>query len=637
MAEQCERIISQHYAPAAVLIDRKFECLYFVGPIARYLRIAPGQPTKDLLSMAQPELRTKLRAIVHKACEENARVSIPGTTSTGDAAGAYRIEAHPLTHEESDLILVCFVDEIASTTKSDRKPSPQDASRVAELEMEIGATRTELLGAIRNLEISGEEQKAINEEALSINEEFQSTNEELLTSKEELQSLNEELTALNSQLHDSLEDQRTTSNDLENVLNSTDVATIFLDKKLNIRFFTPATRLMFNVIPGDIGGPLADLHSLASDPELHSDAAAVLAKHEAIGREIHSSNDRSYIRRTLPYRTRDLGAEAVAGVVITYTDITERKRIADLLAVAKREADLASIAKSRFLAAASHDLRQPLQTLSLLFGLIVNEVTQPSTKDLLARFEKSLAGMSNMLNTLLDLNHIEAGVVQPEIVDIDVGALLRRMKDEFDVQAEARGLTLRVAPCSSHILSDPHLLEQMLRNMLSNALKYTEKGGVLLGCRRRQGRLSIEVCDTGVGIPMDAMGAIFDEHVQLDNSVTGRGPGLGLGLAIVRRVGKLLNHKVEVKSVLGQGSVFSIETKLADAPAAEAAAVAPVKLSPSEAVRTGAILVIEDDPEVSDLLNLTLTKEGYIVLAAAHGEAAFSRQGGGDRAGCDRR
>ncbi len=117
--------------------------------------------------------------------------------------------------------------------------------------------------------------------------------------------------------------------------------------------------------------------------------------------------------------------------------------------------------------------------------------------------------MSNMLNTLLDLNHIEAGVVQPEIVDIDVGALLRRMKDEFDVQAEAPGLTLRVAPCSRHIVSDPHLLEQMLRNMLSNALKYTEKGGVLIGCRRRQGRLSIEVCDTGVGIPDGRHGRHF--------------------------------------------------------------------------------------------------------------------------------
>ena len=145
-----------------------------------------------------------------------------------------------------------------STTRLENPPAP-------ELERELEATRIELQNAIRNLEISGEEQKAINEEALSINEEYQSSNEELLTSKEELQSLNEELTALNSQLQETLERQRTTSNDLQNVLYSTDVATIFLDTDLNIRFyFTPATKLLFSVIPGDVGRPLADYQHLGT-------------------------------------------------------------------------------------------------------------------------------------------------------------------------------------------------------------------------------------------------------------------------------------------------------------------------------------------------------------------------------------
>lgn len=627
IAELCATVISDSYAPAAVLIDRKFKCLFFIGPIGRYLRIAPGQPTIDLLAMAHPDLRAKLRAIVHKACEENARVSSPGIKAgAGDYAGGFRLEAHPITHEEQEVVLVCFVEEPAPIAANDARPAPVDAARVAELEMELAATRTELLGAIRNLEISSEEQKAINEEALSINEEFQSTNEELLTSKEELQSLNEELTALNVQLHEALDLQRTTSNDLENILNSTDVATLFLDDKFNIRFYTPATRLLFNVIPGDVGRPLADLSVLAADPDLLADAKAVLGKREAIGREVRALDGKFYIRRMLPYRQRAPGTEIVAGVVITYTDITERKRIADLLAVAKREADIASIAKSRFLAAASHDLRQPLQTLSLLLGLIANEVATPSTIELLNRFEKALAGMSNMLNTLLDLNHIESGVVQPEIQEIDAGALLLRMKDEFDVQASALGLSLRVVPCRAHIFSDPQLLEQMLRNIISNALKYTEKGGILLGCRRRRGRLSLEVCDTGVGIPVEDMGAIFEEHVQLENGLSGRGPGLGLGLAIVRRVGKILGHKVEVKSVPGRGSIFSIEADFAKAaPAAPAAGAPQAAPPPSAADRRSSILVIEDDPEVSDLLSLTLAREGYHVLAAPHGEAALSR------------
>ena len=165
-------------------------------------------------------------------------------------AGSFSIAVQPVLSEGEELLLICFIDEPKHERRSEvARLRRADVPRVAELEQELEATRTELQGAIRNLEISSEEQKAINEEALSVNEEYQSTNEELLTSKEELQSLNEELTALNSQLQETLERQRTTSNDLQNVLYSTDVATLFLDTNLNIRFFTPATKSLFSVIP----------------------------------------------------------------------------------------------------------------------------------------------------------------------------------------------------------------------------------------------------------------------------------------------------------------------------------------------------------------------------------------------------
>ncbi len=241
-------------------------------------------------------------------------------------------------------------------------------------------------GAIRNLEISSEEQTAINEEALSVNEEFQSTNEELLTSKEELQSLNEELTALNGQLQETLERQRTTSNDLQNVLYSTDVATLFLDTDLNIRFFTPATTRLFRIIPTDVGRPLEHFNALINDDALPSDARTMLHTRKPIEREIEAQNGAWYIRRMLPYRTDDKGVD---GVVITFTDVTERKEIAKALEAAKQQADRANVAKSRFLAAASHDLRQPLQTLALLQGLWRNawrkshqEAYRPSGSDL---------------------------------------------------------------------------------------------------------------------------------------------------------------------------------------------------------------------------------------------------------------
>ena len=212
----------------------------------------------------------------------------------------------------------------------------------------------------------------------------------MLTSKEELQSLNEELTALNSQLQESLQRQRTTSNDLQNVLYSTGVATIFLDTDLNIRFFTPATKALFGVIPGDVGRPLADLTSLATDGALLTDARTVLRTLAPIEREIEGQNGAWYLRRVLPYRAQD---NTVEGVVITFADITERRHVADELEAAKRKAELATVAKSRFLAAASHDLRQPLQSLALVQGLLAKSVEGEGAQQLVARLDETLGAM----------------------------------------------------------------------------------------------------------------------------------------------------------------------------------------------------------------------------------------------------
>ena len=266
-------MVLETYGPAAVLINRKLECLYFQGPVDRYLKVASGRPANDLIAMAREGVRTKLRLAVQRALQDNARVVMPGGRTKGGAgASSFSIVVIPAPSEREDLLLVCFVEEPEPEVGRSGSMAPADVPRVVELERELEATKTELQNAIRNLEISSEEQMAINEEALSVNEEYQSTNEELLASKEELQSLNEELNALNSQLQETLDRQRTTADDLQNVLYSTDVATIFLDTRFNIRFFTPATKALFNVIPSDVGRPLTDLKSLAADDALLDDA-----------------------------------------------------------------------------------------------------------------------------------------------------------------------------------------------------------------------------------------------------------------------------------------------------------------------------------------------------------------------------
>jgi two-component system CheB/CheR fusion protein len=612
LAELGRRLVLDRHAPASVLIGADNETLFSLGPVDRYLRMAPGHATHDLLAMARPGLRAKLRAAI--AAARRTRETAVERVQT--AEGALDVEASPVPEGGPDVLLVCFSPARVPAPAPAPEGSPAGPDRA--LERELAVARAELQDALRDLERSGEEQKAAQEEALSIDEEHQSTNEELLTSKEELQSLNEELTALNSQLQETLERQRTTADDLQNVLYSTNVATLFLDLELRIRFYTPAVTSLFAVLPGDVGRPLADLSALTPDAALAADARAVLATREPVERETEGADGVWFRRRILPYRAH---GGRVEGVVITFTDVTQRKRAARALEDAKQQAEEANAAKSRFLAAASHDLRQPLQTLALLQGLLARSVGDGRARGLVARLDETLAAMGAMLDTLLDINEIEAGAIRAQPTAFAIDPMLDRLRGEFAYHAQAKGLSLRVMPCRLQVRSDPRLLEQMVRNLLSNALKYTSQGRVLVGCRRRGDALSFEVWDTGIGIAEAETGRIFEEYRQIGNDARERSRGLGLGLSIVRRLAELLGHGVSVRSRPGAGSVFSVLV-----PLAEAASPGPPPPAPAAAPAAaggGAILVVEDDPDLRAALEQSLREDGRDVRSAADGPSAM--------------
>ena len=457
---------------------------------------------------------------------------------------------------------------------------------------------------------------------MSANEELQSINAELLAFQEVLQSLNVELSALNSQMAEKLEQQRTTLGILQYMLNSTDIPALFLDNELRIRLFTPAIRSLFHIIEGDVGRPLADLRSSAADCALLADARVVLQTLVSNEREIETPGGLWFRRRILSYRTHD---SKVEGVIITFNDITHRKQAMVATEIAEQVAELANTTNLRLLAA-SHDLRQSLQILTLIQDLLRSGVRGGRNRMLVVRLDDTLGAMRGMLNTLLDISQIGACISQAEMSTFCIGGSLDRLKEEFVCLAEAQGLSLRVVSCSKIVHSDQRLLEQMIRSLLSNALKYTKRGKVLVGCRCTDGLLSVEVWDTGLGIPDAQLKVIFEEHHQTGNCAREHSPGLGPGLSIVRHFCALLRHQVRVHSRLGIGSTFAIDIAISSAKTSVRVDPPLHAISATEsdtARRAAAILLIEDVPALRDLLGEYLMFEGHRVEAVADGPAAL--------------
>jgi two-component system CheB/CheR fusion protein len=306
-------------------------------------------------------------------------------------------------------------------------------------------------------------------------------------------------------------------------------------------------------------------------------------------------------------------------VLTAIHDLRPQKQIQAKLSEAKAEADRANRAKSRFLAAASHDLRQPLQTIGLLLGVLRKRTADSEAKTVLRRLDETVAGMAELLDSLLDVKQIESGGIQPSITDFPVAALLAHCAEEFDELAAAKGLKLRIAPSSLTIRSDRHLLERIVNNLLSNAVKYTDRGGILLGCRRRGDTLRIEVWDTGIGIPEDHLSAVFEEFHRVDRNDAST-YGLGLGLSIVERFAQILGHTVEVRSRLGEGTMFAVVAPLA----ARQAAPPPDGRGHGSGAPPPTILLVEDDPMQLQTLHALMELEGYRVATARKGDEALA-------------
>ena len=304
----------------------------------------------------------------------------------------------------------------------------------------------------------------------------------------------------------------------------------------------------------------------------------------------------------------------------------ENIELIDALRQQKEQADYANLSKSRFLAAASHDLRQPMHALGLLFESLRPGITDPSSQEVARSIAATIHTLEDLFNALLDISKLDAGVIQSRVEDIALAPLLARIESAFRPLAERKGLRFVMRAPVLAVRSDPALLERMLRNLVGNAIQHTPKGAVMVACRRRAGAVHIEVRDSGPGIAPALHRDIFQEFYQVNNAERDRSKGVGLGLAIVDRLGRILGHRVLVRSAPGRGSTFAIELPPGSmAAVAQAAALPPAGRPHLEALQGRLFAAIDDDAIVLEGMRQLFAHWGCELVATAGVDELLAR------------
>lgn len=299
---------------------------------------------------------------------------------------------------------------------------------------------------------------------------------------------------------------------------------------------------------------------------------------------------------------------------------------------ARHEADAANRSKTRFLASASHDLRQPLHALGLLSGALLRRIRNPEEREIVESIGASVEALENQFNWLLEISRLDSGVIQSHPEDFALAEVFNRVRATFHAEAADKGLALDVFPARALAHSDPQLVERILGNLVSNAVRYTRRGKVLIGCRPRGGKIQVEVWDTGVGIAPAERENIFDEFYQVGNVERDRRRGLGLGLATVKRLATLIGSQITLASWPGKGSVFRFDVPRALAPRAPAPAPEQAETrAEDDPLRGRLIMMIEDEPAIRQAARLLLAEWGCQCLDAPSVEEAIESMGELDR------
>lgn len=575
-ADIAQRILVDEFAPASALVNSKYEVIYFGGPSEHFLAQPPGAPTRDLLLLARPGLRSRLRKALRQAAVSGARVEVSNArVKRGNLFESVKLTVVPAanTDEFGPLLLVVFEDEIATPPIEhvEGLDGGDESVWVKHLEDELQMTKDDLQSSIEHLESTNEDLKVSNEEVVSINEELQSVNEELESSREELQSLNEELNAVNQQLQSKVAELEAVNNDVNNLIASSDIAALCLDRNYRIKWFTPALCAVFNVTNSDIGRAISDFSSQLLGENLTKESEQVVSKLQPLQKELQSQQGRWYLRRILPYHIDDQGVE---GVIVTLTDITESKRAAEQ-ALAERERLLASLENRvhqrttqlralTFELTKSEELERRSIAQDLHDGLGQNLALAKIKLDslrpvvLATPAEAALATVIKLIDqSNQSLRSLAAQLCPPMLYDLGLVPALRWLADEM---LRDFGLHISLSEDDQEKPLDQSvrvIVFRAIRELLINVAKHADVTSVTVdisvfvtpsaAIKSDKAWLKIIVRDNGKG---------FDPHEFIASTHT------GFGLLSVRERLNYIGGYAEINSAPGAGTVAMLTVPL---------------------------------------------------------------------------
>jgi two-component system, chemotaxis family, CheB/CheR fusion protein len=632
-ADRSRSIVLDEYAPPSVVVDARGEIRYFWGTkLAAFLPPRAGAPATNLMHLARRELRVELSAALHNAARQGKAVTYRDVVV--EAEGVQRrlnLVVRPLPPSDQDpdeLFLVVFEELQAVPVAHGTALDAPTLERHRQLQRDLESTQERLQVTIEELENANEELRTSNEQLQSMNEEMHSANEELQTSQEELQSVNEELNTLNAELSKKVDELDFLYGDLENLFQSTQIATIFLDRESRIARFTPAATAVFRLANGDVGRPLSDFAARFDAQDVPQEVTRVLETLSPVERVIGLvDGKRTFLMRMNPYRTP---ANVIAGVVVSFIDVTllketeaalrhaveERKRAEQALRDADRR-------KDEFLAVLSHELRNPLAPIrSSLYVLEHASADVDATARAQQIISRQVAHLARLVDDLLDVTRIANGKLQVERRPVDLVDLARRTAEDHRSLFATRDVRLDVAIARAALWveGDATRLAQIVGNLLQNSVKFTAAGDhVRLSVEADDGFAVLRVRDTGIGIDPAMIPRLFQPFSQADTTLNRRLGGLGLGLALVKGLVETHGGTIEVASGgKGEGAEFAVRLPLAAAPTDAQAA-------PATTSRPRRILVIEDNLDAAESLQLALELEGHDVAVEHDGPHGIER------------